>query len=550
MKYFNTELANFKKLKSMVDFMYHQKNVSNKTPISEATYIRNYIQTHMHEHYELENVDKNQLYDLLVQKEKEWDDLQQKRDEEFTSILAKFNCSFPAYKLFKSNDIQIKQDNSDIIIQTSDEINYFCEIKMTLHEAFSPSIFSVSIVMHYELEMKDNVAHLTILFEYPNMDDAIPLNIYFTSCDIEAIRYPLFNTGYFDPKCSFAFTFNKLQYLQFVKDFGFELNPMEERLYKVTPEIKNIRSFKNEDCPNFKQLASELGFDLSKIKPKDLLFKLSERTYLPLAEKIEAMIEESQKDYIPAAEIKVDKEYLKTVRERITQFLLRNGFEGTYPDFKRFEKMKGLVSFSSDGFTSNIAYNQNSYQFISIQEGFYDEALFITLLLDNALPAKKQFIPYNMFSCWFIDPKKNKWTDRQYVNYFTAVTTPLPEVSIADADHRQVDLESFLEIALKKVTFKKLDQKDNSTLHYNQIDKATPLQRVWLWGKAALIFGVGMTLFLFLLCFIGLLIAEEANWDAIFGYLKEIPWFVLIIVMALAFFTPISIINLIANRKK
>jgi len=549
MKYFNHDLANFINLKSLVGFLYHQNN--KKTNIlSEENYIRNYIKTHMQSNYEYEDMDYAQLTQLLDQKEAEWKNIELKRDEEFDDVLKQLHCDFPINNVLRTYDLQITQEDSDIIIKTSDSLNFFCEIKIVLHNAFSPNIFSDSCIMFYELEMHDNTAHLTIFFKDSNIEETLPLNIYFESCDVYAKRYPIVNTGYADPTYSFAFTFNKLQYLQFVKDYGFSLNPLEEKLYEVTPEIQGIRTFQDEDCPNFKKLASELGFDLSKIKPKDLLFKLSERTYLPLAEKIEAMIEESQKDYITVVEEKVEKEYLNSIRNRITKHLTQNGFEGSYPDFKRYQKMKGLVSFSNDGFSANIAFNQSSYQFISVKEGFDGEELFITLLLDNALPAKKQFIPYNMFSAWFIDPKKNKWTDRQYVNYFTAISTPLFDTPFIEEGHQQVDLESFLDIALKKVTFQKLNQKDNETFHYNEVEKANALGRIVLWGKAALLFGFGMTLFFFLLSLGGLLLMEEGNWEAVISYIKEIPWHILIIVMSLAFFLPISIINFMANRKK
>ena len=75
---------------------------------------------------------------------------------------------------------------------------------------------------------------------------------------------------------------------------------------------------------------------------RKLISILCLRQYEPLWREIYNKITESQKEYPSKTEYLCNKQLLADVRKNIQKYMELKGYKGTYPDFVKYGKLKGL----------------------------------------------------------------------------------------------------------------------------------------------------------------------------------------------------------------
>ena len=293
----------------------------------------------------------------------------------------------------------------------------------------------------------------------------------------------------------------------------------------------DLEEYKSKDFPKLKSIIAKYGFkelttlveelenNFSNSKKervlKKLLYKLNSKEYEIIWRDIYKIISETQKDYPSQASVLVQSSVPEETRAKIQSLMENHGYKGEYPDFVKQGSVKGspFVNSYGDGYFVNK--KKNAVFHIHCTESFHEEGLAVEFLCGTEMLDKDETMG-DIYSCSFIS-KGN--------TFFTTVNYESDYVDESGEAQSQ-NLETRVQIAVKKAELKKLSKEERKEIGYN-FSLGTVLA-ILLFSVVigGLLSAVIIAVFMLIGVLIGLIVSLIfPQPDIVPSMFTEIPWF-------------------------
>lgn len=316
------------------------------------------------------------------------------------------------------------------------------------------------------------------------------------------------------------------------------LNQKEKELLPIISELRQLAQIRTDDeytFPLLCGLAEKHGYTKTKkyfekvktarikeIALAELTNVLSQIEYKPLWDEIFGDITESQKEYplIPLKSV----EYRSTVDAVMGD----KGFSGTYPDYVKVSKTKGIINENSYGMTYTIANEKNAVCRVHCKE--YEN--------DGNLSAIN-------FLCGTAFLKEGEPADSADIYYcaFNAKGKTLLNTVEYRVDDEKADLETAAAIAAKRAERVKLTKAERKYQRNYAPSFLSSFLPMFILGGG--FFSISFTLVAALVVIITALAAGESVGE----FLKDMPWLFTIVFTWVGFGGAMGIITALSNRK-
>lgn len=265
---------------------------------------------------------------------------------------------------------------------------------------------------------------------------------------------------------------------------------------------------------------------------------LNTQKYEGLWRRIYAKICDSQSDYTVFEENAVDKNILNNTRAEIQRLMEDKGYNGSYPDFYKSGKSRGIRLAYSYCKSYFVGFEKNAKYHIHCDEDTYSHSLSISFLCGTAL-LKKNETSADAYSCTF---------DACGRRFYKTVSYTVPfdneDDEIGSDNDTLYDLESAVNIATKKAELKKLSRAEKRSMNVPRASFSEFLIAFMVFGG---LFAIMMTAAMMLIAV--LITALFGLASAIPEMLSEVPWILIFIISWVGFGGSMSIIELLSKRK-
>ncbi|MCR4593518.1 MAG: DUF3878 family protein, partial [Clostridiales bacterium] len=270
--------------------------------------------------------------------------------------------------------------------------------------------------------------------------------------------------------------------------------------YQYSDVLKYIDEFEKQSEAEKKYKAKE-----------ELLKVLNKKKYEPLWRELFEIINDSQKAYPAIHECYISQEELDETHRKIEEFFNNKGYTGTYPDFCKQERMRGLrLARYGDDLSRLIGMCPAAYhihckdEYSNFNNSYSIQFVTGVELLKNGEQAG------DIYSCMF-DSKGKTYFDSVVYELYSENEHLFPWVG---------NLYKIMEIAVKKAEQKRLTraERKNANEYSN-----TPL---WAYFDFALLFGMLFAILftpLLFLFFIPLTLLIDGK-EALTGIAQDFPW--------------------------
>lgn len=310
---------------------------------------------------------------------------------------------------------------------------------------------------------------------------------------------------------------------------GIELNPAEAALLPLCRELSVLKYWMNYDVrqnlrfPLLKAMAETYGHKkacrllrrLEETPPfskklgaaaRRTMAELNRLNCAPMWQEIREKLRASQAEYPKKAETRCPPELLRKTRAAVTQWMHRNGYAGTYPDFVKTGPVRGLHLENAYG-AAYFLWNEKRGQFhIHCQELVpTDRCLTVQFLCGTALLRKNE-PPCQVFSCMFQGNGRRYWH---------IVNCRIP----VDGKLNRPELERHAAVAAKQAELKPLTKAEKARF----VHRGTP---GWKWFLPFFLLAGGFFALLFPLCMIlvGTLLGLIFGHPDIIPMIIRYPW--------------------------
>ncbi len=271
---------------------------------------------------------------------------------------------------------------------------------------------------------------------------------------------------------------------------------------------------------------------------KKIMAALSKKAFAPLWKDIHGQILESQAEYPQQPVALCDQELLQSTRREIQSLMEEKGYSGTYPDFVKNGRIKGVRLINVRGMTYFVHNEKRVRSLIHCQEQFdTSEGLSVQFLCGTAF-LKKNKQDADIYDCMFdAGPRRLIET----VNHLIPVTpqkdTPLDDLGVS------------VSIATKKAECKKLTKEERALFYNGMLSRKALFWRLFLLYGG--LFALGFTAMMFLFANITFMFENAFSFSALLTFIKDTTW-VWIGIFAfgwIGFGTSMAAIDTLACRK-
>lgn len=336
------------------------------------------------------------------------------------------------------------------------------------------------------------------------------------------------------------------------------LNDKEKEILPLIAEISKLsywaiipKEFVNTGFPILKEHLKKFGHDEiitlfnklekefhnNKIKEKltnKIIVELNQQCYEPLWRELFSKLSKTQQDYPTKVSVCYSADKLKETRAKIQDLMESFGYKGTYPDFKKTGKIKGLHLINSYDVSYFVGMNKNAVFHIHCNEEFFNQHLMIEFICGTAILKGNETVE-DIYSFLF------NANDKRIFNKVTFEQDYINENNETVSDN----LEQRVTIATKKAELKKLTKKEKTEdLGFNVKYFKIFMFAFLLMGG---LFSVFLTLGLILIGVLITLIILQPH--LIPAVILEVPWWICLILSWVLFGAIMGIVAIFSIKK-
>lgn len=312
---------------------------------------------------------------------------------------------------------------------------------------------------------------------------------------------------------------------------------------KPFPLLKNISERyghkKMSDLITKLEKTSPAEFAYHNISQK-LHHEICLKKYEPMWREIYSKITESQKEYPLKAELFCPPDLLTKTRTEIQSLMESHGYTGTYPDFFKAGKLKGIHLETSYNMTYFVGMEKHAEYYIHCFESFSENnALTVGFLCGAAFLKKSEKTEdIDIYSCLFNAKGKR-------ISHFMNCSISLEEADI----NNKSNIETWVTIAVKKAECRRLNKKEKKE-YYGLFIPGFKFSLGMFLGMFIIgggMFGILMTLFCMITCIITSIIA--GSFTTLSELMSSVPWGVILAIGWIGFGGIMGILEVMARRK-
>lgn len=259
-----------------------------------------------------------------------------------------------------------------------------------------------------------------------------------------------------------------------------------------------------------------------------LFNELNLQKYEPLWRELYSLLAQSQADYPNKAEVLCPRELLLHTRAQIQAYMEEHGYTGTYPDFIKSSRIKGIHLAENYKQSYFVGLNQHTLHHIHCTEDYINEQLHIEFLCGTQILGKNDN-PCDIYGCIF---NANGHRFVKTVNYI-------------DSKDSSNTLDDYMTIATKRAEFQKLTKEEQYILFGGSSNSLSLflLMFTFLGG----VFGIIMTIAFMAMAILSALLVGQP--EVIPSMITEIPWWICLVFCWIGFGGIMGIITVLVKRK-